>query len=269
VIVEFCGVPGAGKSTLASALMAELRRTGHPAHLALEATSPRARRPARLLRKCTIAAGEVVLHPFTTLLVLRAVHQSMQPSHRDLVVRTGNWLVLRAAMRRARRSGAIWLFDQGVIQELCSLGYAGKPFAGMDVANPGLPRLGPDVIVSINLKLAEAEERIEARPGSESRVERSGTDRRSALVRQAALIESLRSSWLQQFGDRLPTRTLHVSNGDDGPRPSLADLAQHLVAGDGARPPAHATTGNGSSLHEYTATGNGSSPHEYTATGRA
>ena len=135
----------------------------------------------------------------------------------------------------------------------------------MDVANPGLPRLGPDVIVSINLKLAEAEERIDARPGSESRVELGGTDRRSALVRQAALIESLRTSWLQQFGDRLPTRVLQVSNGEEGPRPSLADLAQHLVAG--ARTSAHAVTGNGSSLDEYTVTGNGSSLHEYTATG--
>ena len=97
----------------------------------------------------------------------------------------------------------------------------------MDVANPGLRRLGPDVIVSINLKLAEAEERIDARPGSESRVELGGTDRRSALVRQAALIESLRTRGSSSSVTASDAGAF-VVNGAEGPGPSLADLAQHL-----------------------------------------
>jgi len=252
MIVEFCGVPGAGKSTLARQLTEELRRNGHAAHLPLEATSPRAPRPSRLLRKGLAAAGETLLHPFTTLLVIRAVVQSAQPSRRDVLVRAGNWLVLRAALRRARGNDGIWLFDQGVIQELCSLGYAGKPFAGMDVANPGRPRLGPDVIMNVDLKLAEAEDRIAARPGIESRVERSETDRRSALVRQAALIESLRANWLLQFGERLSTTVVRISNGEEGPRPTVADLARQLLGRvDGApAPSSSATDGAGRELHQ-------------------
>ena len=69
-------------------------------------------------------------------------------------------------MRRARRSHAYWLFDQGVIQELSASDTRGSR-SWMDVANPGGPD-SDDCDREHYLKLAEAEERIDARPGSES-----------------------------------------------------------------------------------------------------
>jgi hypothetical protein len=62
-------------------------------------------------------------------------------------------------------------------------------------------------------------------------------------VRQAALIESLRANWLLQFGERLSTTVVRVSNGNDGSRPTVAELAHDLV-----------TSGNGSRARSASAT---------------
>jgi len=213
VIIELCGVPGAGKSSIARELVAELRGLGRDASLPLEDVSPRRRRSYRVGRKVGRAAMEVTRHPWTSVGAVRAVVRSGQPTQRDVAVRSLNWLVLRAAMRRARASVGFHVIDQGIIQELCSLGFCGDAQAAIDVADPGVGLLAPDVILVVDVDLELADQRLGSRPGRESRVEADGLDRRRELERHGRLGEEVLASWLERFGDRVPTTVRRVVNG--------------------------------------------------------
>ena len=178
MIIELCGVPGAGKSSIAHALAGEVRRRGGEVSLPLEEVSPRRTRARRLRRKLRRAAVEFAGHPCASTRTVRAVMRSQQPTRRDVAVRSLNWLVLRSAMRRTSTAAGVHIIDQGLVQELCSLGYAGDAASAIDIADPGAGVLAPDLIVVVEAELALADQRLEARPGQESRVERAGTGRR-------------------------------------------------------------------------------------------
>ena len=210
VIVELCGIPGSGKSTLARDLVAELDRRGCSADLPLEDVSPRAPKWHRLWRKGWRAGVELAIHPRTSAMAIREVIRSRQPTGRDKVARSLNWLVLRASLRRARHTPGIHVFDQGVIQELGSLGYRGEVGAATEIADPGDDLLAPDVVVVVDVDLVVAAERLARRPGQESRLEDAGLDRLGELERYEGLIEGLLGSWLENYGGHVPTTTQHV-----------------------------------------------------------
>jgi hypothetical protein len=231
VIIELCGVPGSGKSTVAHGLVTELRRRGHAASLPLEEVSPRRPRGERLRRKLTRAATEVAGHPRASARTVQAVRRSHQPTWRAVAIRSLNWLVLRAAMRRASTTPGFHVFDQGIVQELCSLGFAGDAAAAIDIADPGAALLAPDLIVVVESDLGLADLRLAARPGRESRVEAAGPGRRRELERQAELVEAMLASWTARFGDRVATTVRRIVNGDR-PIDSPALVASlHLLHG--------------------------------------
>jgi thymidylate kinase len=226
VIIELCGVPGAGKSTIAHELVGELHRLGQAASLPLEEVSPRRSRSHRLRRKLRRAAVETAGHPLASARTVRAVMRSRQPSRRDVAIRSLNWLVLRAAMRRASTTVGFHVIDQGLVQELCSLGFSGDAGSAIDVADPGAELLAPDLILVVEVELGLADQRLAARPGQESRVEGEGVDRHRELERQAELVEELLAAWMERFGDRIPTTAERIANGHHAP--DVAALAASL-----------------------------------------
>ena len=213
MIIELCGVPGAGKSTIAQELVNELHSLGRAASLPLEEVSPRRPRSRRLRRKLRRAAVEAAGHPLASARTVRAVMRSRQPTRREVAIRSLNWLVLRAAMRRASTMAGFHIIDQGLVQELCSLGFAGDAGSAIDVADPGVGLLAPDLILVVEVELGLADQRLAARPGRESRVEGDGVDRRHELERQAELVEELLAAWMERFGERIPTTAKRIANG--------------------------------------------------------
>ncbi len=213
MIIELCGAPGAGKSSIALEVVERLRRDGHPASLPLEEVSPRTPRPQRLCRKVRRAAVESVCHPLASARTVRAVVRSGQPTWRDVAIRSANWLILRAALRRARADVGIHVIDQGIVQELCSLGFRGDAEAAIEIADPGVGLLASDVIVVVETEPWLADQRLAARPGRESRVEADGVDRRGELERQGRLVEVLLASWFERYAGRVPTTTRRFVNG--------------------------------------------------------
>jgi hypothetical protein len=226
VIIELCGVPGAGKSTIAQELVSELHRLGEAASLPLEEVSPRRSRSRRLRRKLRRAAVEAAGHPLASARTVGAVMRSRQPTRRDVAIRSLNWLVFRAAMRRASTTEGFHVIDQGLVQELCSLGFYGDARSAIDVADPGVVLLAPDLILVVEVELGLADQRLAARPGQESRVEGDGVDRHRALERQAELVEELLAAWMERFGDRIPTTARRIDNGRHDP--DVAELAASL-----------------------------------------
>jgi len=230
MIVEICGVPGAGKSFLAHALERELRLTPQPISLPLEPVSPRRRPWSRVPRKVLRGVAELIGHPRGSVRVLGAVARSRQGTARDVVARSLNWLVLRAALRQGRATKGIHVLDQGIIQELGSLGYRGKGSMSIDVADPGSDRLAPDLILVVDVDPRLADRRLAARPGIESRVELVEGDREELLGQQATRLQELLETWLQRYGHEVSTRVQRVENGIDGLHPDIATLGAILTS---------------------------------------
>ena len=87
MIIELCGVPGAGKSTVAHALVTELRRRGHAASLPIEEVSPADRAGIGCAASSAVPPSRSPATPASARTV-RAVIRSDQPDIGD--VRSGH-----------------------------------------------------------------------------------------------------------------------------------------------------------------------------------
>jgi thymidylate kinase len=225
--VELCGPSGAGKSSIASALADDLAARGVQVTQPLAVVAPTRPLGRRVGAKVLIASREVARAPVDSSRALAAIHRSDQ-SVRDVLHRSLNWLVVRGLYRSARRRPGVHLFDQGVVQELCSIGYQGGDWrACLTASGPGSARLGPDVLVLVSASIETAVTRLDARPGRQSRLERLDPDeRRRELAQQNLTLEEIEQAWFARHGRALGTQRIEVSN-DDGP---LADTVAGLVA---------------------------------------
>jgi hypothetical protein len=203
LIVEFSGIPGVGKSSVAHAVAAALATTGQSVDEPLLFVAPALARSRRLRRKLRLAAFEAVTHPLSSGTLAIAVARSGQ-SMGDFVHRVQNWLVVRALFRRSRRRSGVHLFDQGVVQELCSIGYRGDWRAALRSAAPGADDLAPDLIVRVTAPVEAVQQRLAARAGADR------GESRSTTVARARGSTSSRSS----------PRCSSCSRGRDDPRPS-------------------------------------------------
>ena len=237
MIIELCGIPGAGKSFLARQLVAEFRRRGRSGTLILEPVGPSRPKWERVLRRSVRAGAELTAHPVSSLAAVVAIATSGQPSKRDVAARSVNWLVLQRGLRRARRMNGVHLVDQGLVQELCSIGYRGDPSRMLSRSDPGPSRLGPDHLVIVDVDPVLAGHRLGQRAGSQSRIERDGCEHVDGLGRFAPMVDQQLTAWLNRFSDRVPTRVLRVTSRADCFQPSVETLVDSLGAGgDGVRP---------------------------------
>ena len=230
MIVEFSGTPGVGKSYVADRLLAALRVGGHDAHDGLRMVAATLPSRTRALRKIRVAGVELVRSPVEALRIMRALARSGQPP-KDLVKLAQNWLVVRSTMRSARRFGGVHLFDQGVIQQLCSIGFRGDWRPCVDCAQPGRGRLGPDVIIRVTAPGALNAERLDTRSAHHSRVEALSPDERSAeLSKQDASLTEIEDRWTQQVSQLSTVRRVSLCN--DGPLTASAlDALIATIAG--------------------------------------
>lgn len=114
-VVEFCGLPGAGKSTLARAVVAQLRLRGVPTTDVMAPLGPDAPRRTRIARKLAAAAGGAKQAGARRIVL--DVGMRSQHDHRDRIARPLNLLVVRHAVRRGHRRRGVHVLDQGPIQE--------------------------------------------------------------------------------------------------------------------------------------------------------
>lgn len=224
MIIECCGAPGAGKTTIAADLVPVLRAHDMPAVLPLEGMSARRSPRVRLLRKLWRAGTELLRHPISSTRILGQVAQTRQRTARDVIARSLNMLVLRSAFRKARASGGIHVFDQGIIQELASIAYGAHVDPDVELADPGAEGLAPDLILAIHTDAETANTRLALRPGRQSRVEAAGADQHSEIVRQADLIHRFLTEWLDMYAHQLQTTVHRVDNS--GAQPPVDDLVR-------------------------------------------
>lgn len=228
-IVEFSGIPGAGKSYLARHLADALVSAGTSVDEPLLLVSPHLGWSRRGFRKLRLAALETIGHPVSSARLVVAVAGSGQ-SPRDFVHRSQNWLVVRSLVRRCRRRPGVHIFEQGIVQELCSIGYLGRWHACLEVAAPGRDDLAPDVIVRVTVPCAVAKQRLAARGGHQSRIEVLDDQAQTQALRiQVDDLDEIERLWFERFGERRGSRRIQVDNGGTGDGAAIAVVLDQLL----------------------------------------
>ena len=195
VVVEFCGIPGSGKSFIAAKMVERCNALGYPATLSLEPIGPRVSSRTRLLRKVALAGACLARRPVVTTRSVRAVWRS-QNNSRDRMHRSFNWIVLTQVFVRAGRLRGIHVVDQGWVQELCSVGHAGDwsslvslaPYKGIEHSH---------IVVVVTADLDNSVARLSARPGRQSRLEHSDpAELMTELMLHQLLLQDVVDRWL-------------------------------------------------------------------------
>lgn len=215
VSVEFCGLPGAGKSWVAPRVEEQLRSSGHPARLITATGSPESRSATRAAAKALLATSQLLHQPTLTAVVAAAAARDPQRRPQDRVRKLVNWLAAQELLRRREGTPGIHLFDEGPIQALWSIGLWGdhRRLTERPEGRPNLLRL-TDLLVVVRVDPERADQRLAGRGDPHSRIERltSSSERRHHLRQGASLLDELVSLWEGHTG-----RSALVVAGDDGP----------------------------------------------------
>lgn len=195
-IVELCGLPGAGKTWLASALGQEEGTlvTSMPA-LGIGPEVPTAR---RLSRKLGLVAAASIRRPALEATMAKRIWRSGQPRPGDTASRWVQWTGTQALMSRARQAPGVHLFDEGVIQALWSLGLRGDPAGVLEMLTGTPGRWSrPDLVVVVDPPIDLLVRRLRDRPSQHSRVQRIDDDDElhAELVRGRSLLDRLLAWW--------------------------------------------------------------------------
>jgi hypothetical protein len=216
-VVEFCGLPGAGKSTIARALVASLRLEGVPTTEVMASIGPTAPRAVRIRRKSAVIARGVVSRgglEIATNLGLR----SSQAAARDRVARPANLLVVRDAVRRARARAGVHVLDQGPVQEWWSAALRADDARVLRWAAAD-PARWADLVVRVDAPLDMLAARLARRNARQSRLEAvSGRELAQELQHGSDLLDALCAQLVHPRGTHRPM-LIRV----DGLRPGAVD----------------------------------------------
>ena len=218
VLVEFIGLPGSGKSTIAHALADLLRDRGEPVSEPTWHNDHASRRPMRALRKASLALSASMRDRARARELVDWVRNSRQPTTRETVKLVVNALYLAEATERCARAQGVHIFDQGLLQELWSVLYRARQ-------NENLERRCADQMVMcgarLNVVIVDAplgvlQRRLEARTQGASRLERHLRDSGPHAALQRAVFAQRR---VEEVADALSSchaiRLLRVSGGGD------------------------------------------------------
>ena len=228
LLIEFCGLPGAGKSHVAAALVNGLGRRGIPADAGDASIAPEVPPARRIPRKLLAAGGAVLGDPAGSVRAGLAISRG---GHRagDIVSRSLQWFVTQGVLDRASRRPGLHVFQEGVLQALWSVGLRGDPDGLLGVLESHADRwIRPHVVVVVNAPIEVAVARLGTRPSSHSRTQALGAGERAAeLQRGQELLGSLVEWWEASSGD--DEDIIQVDNGDDGPRNRVDSLLVNRV----------------------------------------
>lgn len=174
-VVEFVGVPGAGKSTLSHAVATALRASGE---IVTEPTYDITRGRDRRWRKAIFAAHTLLRHPWLSVVGLGQIIVSRQRTLRDLGFGAFNFLYICGLMKKIAREPGIHILDQGYFGALWTIRFsaaASTPLASL--IRTGLQcsgRDGLDLVLLIEARPQTVLARLRARPGADSRLEGRG-----------------------------------------------------------------------------------------------
>ena len=220
MLVEFCGLPGSGKTSLAAATRAVLTDAGVTCHVVDEGVSAATSRPVRIARRASSVLVEAAAHPARTAGIAARVTRARPGSVRDTVAVIAQWLALQRLLASTGGGDGVRLVEEGEVQTLWTLGLR----ASREVPAPLWQRRAaaarPDLLVVVQAPVDVALNRLDQRASKHSRTQRlPAAQRRAELTRGQDLLDGILA------GVRLPV----VRLCNDGEAP-LRELARRVVS---------------------------------------
>jgi len=225
-VVEFCGLPGAGKSTIARGLVARLRLQGIPTTEVMAPIGPSAGRTARLRRKSAVIARGVTSRG-GAVIATNVGFRSRQTGARDRVARPANLLVVRDAVRRGRAREGVHVLDQGPVQEWWSAALRADDarVLAWAAADPA-PRA--DLVVRVDAPPDVLAARLARRAERQSRLEGvDGPALEAELARGAGLLDALCEQLVHSPGTHRPV-LIRVEGFGPGAVDSVGEALRRL-----------------------------------------
>ncbi|MGC5327276.1 hypothetical protein [Brevibacillus sp. SYSU BS000544] len=171
LVIEFLGLPGAGKTTLTTKLTPLLQELGIAIH---EPSFKRrnGKSGKRILVKLHMVITELIFHFRFTLLSICYILMSKQTSWRDTFTTCFNWLFCAGIIRQNSLHTKPILLDQGIFQALWSIRYSClyEPVSLELLLNSLICM--PFIVVVLNTDPTIIRKRLHERPGSSSRLEK-------------------------------------------------------------------------------------------------
>jgi AAA domain len=196
VIVELCGLPGAGKTSLAEAVAGV--EGAYPLARPALGIAPDVSTGRRLARKVGLVVGEATRRPVMEARVALRLGRSGQPGPGQAASRWVQWASTQALMRQARSIPQVHLFDEGLLQALWSLSLRGDPAPTLAALSRSVGRwTSPDVVIVLDPPVELVVRRLRDRPSAHSRLQRLVDDAElhAELVRGQALFDGLIAWW--------------------------------------------------------------------------
>jgi len=244
IVVEFCGLPGAGKTSLSSAVEQEWDGlVSRPTRR----IAPDVLAGRRLSRKLGLVAAEATRRPLLEARVAHRIARSGQPGAGEAAKRWVQWASTQSLMGRARRAPGVHVFDEGVLQALWSLALRGDPSATLRVLRDSTGRWSaPDLVIVLDPPVDLLVRRLRDRSSEHSRLQRLADDvgLRAELVRGRSLLERLVAWWEETSRIEGSVARIVGERHDAAAAIVAIDAAIHRI---GAEPSAFSSEGRGTS----------------------
>ena len=190
-MIEFLGVPGVGKTTLARGVTADLRRHGYDTlFLAMDAP-PELNRYAKLVRQIGVIGRYAAARPRQILRAARVLRYFPQPDVMTYAKVMRYWLLTYAAVNRSRGQAKVVVCDQGLCQGLYSLALL-APAPDQAAFGAALRRISmPDLIILVTADQQTVLGRLRSRQYNHRWIDKLLLSDRRYLDRSGQIVQAM------------------------------------------------------------------------------
>ena len=121
VVIEFAGLPGAGKTTVADSTNQALRAAGISSRVSDARISASVPASTRARIRLALACAELFRHPVQGAGALRAMRRLAPGPSRDALAGAVQWFAVQRLEARASRTAGVHLLQEGSVQTLWTL----------------------------------------------------------------------------------------------------------------------------------------------------
>lgn len=215
VTVEFFGIPGVGKSTVANRVAKLLREKGTPVSDLMYTSAHQLSRLQRVAVKVRFVVKEACNHPGYVLRSAIVIARTKQESVTDLIKVLFNWFFVSSVLRGGRQVSIVELLDEGIFQAYWSIALCAPDGIPNVIEHLGDSVPLPTVIVVLEADLGTIRSRLESRERHDSRVELSSRVNKGLLERADVIHRRITDS-LQVTCERRKDMHLIALRNDQG-----------------------------------------------------